>query len=458
MIFLRKQILITIIFAFLSMFQVLKAQVTSDKYVHDFGKVTEDSSRTVDFILHNESSKKVSPYYFGFSLDVSTQMSAYSIEPDSSIIFRAKVNTDQLGELEEKMVISFWDSDDSIVLTVKANVLSFKYDQNYPLDAFDPPVQENGEDNININVDFKIVDSKDKSVIPNARVSMNSNYLPYKNLVTNENGEVTRTVNNSYSISITASGYKYYNGDINIACGDSVRVIELEKFESHSTDGITEATKQSMEDEKTIDEVISLLDDEPLTAPLDNRFKSNNIVFLLDISYSMLEHKRIELLKTSLINMIKILRPEDRVAVITFNTKTDIFIHPTLATEKNIREMTYKIKKIKANGLTNGGQGLKMAYDFIDEHFQEEANNQVILSTDGGLNSYIKHDDVLSMVSSHEEVKTSIILLKGYAWSVKYMSEISEAGKGHLLLIDNHNIAKTMLIKEIKSNSYVSEE
>ena len=117
-----------------------------------------------------------------------------------------------------------------------------------------------------------------------------------------------------------------------------------------------------------------------------------------------------------------------------------------------------RINKLEASGLTNGGEGLKMAFELVEEHFSDTANNQVILSTDGGLNSYMKHSDVLEMVHNYnDKVRTSLLMLKGYKWTVKYMTEIAQAGKGHLLMIKNMDSASEMLIKEIKANSFIQE-
>ncbi|MBK7957284.1 MAG: VWA domain-containing protein [Bacteroidetes bacterium] len=91
-------------------------------------------------------------------------------------------------------------------------------------------------------------------------------------------------------------------------------------------------------------------------------FKLNNIVFLLDVSGSMIEGGKLILMQNNLKKLIQVLRPEDQISIITYNINAYETLPVTKVNNKFLINKT--IDSLKASGLTNGVKGLEKAYQF----------------------------------------------------------------------------------------------
>jgi Ca-activated chloride channel family protein len=86
-----------------------------------------------------------------------------------------------------------------------------------------------------------------------------------------------------------------------------------------------------------------------------------NLVFLIDTSGSMAEPTRLPLVKKSLALLIDRLRPNDVVSVVTYAGDAMLTLGPTPGSRKaRIRGV---VEALDATGSTNGGGGIRMAYD-----------------------------------------------------------------------------------------------
>jgi Mg-chelatase subunit ChlD len=349
---------------------------------------------------------------------------------------------------------------DTVYLNLTANVLTTNFKDNSLLEPIPEKLGKNDETFKDFNAVFRVIDAETRLPISGASITFLSSSPTYKNLETDKNGKAIRILHNRYDVSIYAFGYETVTVGISLGCNDSIRTVALVERDTNSK---TEAEymyeyegsnpiiiKDTLADIDPFDEERLL---EPLT---EGNYKPNNIVFLMDISISMKDHERMGLLKSAIIQLVELLRPEDNVSIITFSEQTNILVVPTYLSNGNREDVIRLIKTLKPGGLTNGGRGLKMAYKLIRENYDAAKNNQIILATDGALGSYMKHEDMVKMIEKNTlYASTSVVTLNGYNWSGKFMREIVKAGKGKLLTINNKVEAKLMLIREIKTNSLI---
>jgi len=115
--------------------------------------------------------------------------------------------------------------------------------------------------------------------------------------------------------------------------------------------------------------------------------RPTNLVFLIDGSGSMLPASRLPLLKTALTKLVDNLTDQDRVGIIRFNDQPHEVLTPTLATESNKTVIKAAINSLTANGSTNGGAALQTAYQWVNQYYDLDSNNRVILATDGAFNT-----------------------------------------------------------------------
>jgi Ca-activated chloride channel homolog len=107
--------------------------------------------------------------------------------------------------------------------------------------------------------------------------------------------------------------------------------------------------------------------------------KPLNIAFVLDKSGSM-SGANIDLLKSAMLEFIDKLRPEDRVAVVFFDTEAVIAFDKETLDKAYLKDI---IRAVQADGGTNIYEGLKLGYDIVEKHQLTNSVNRVILLTDG---------------------------------------------------------------------------
>ena len=98
-------------------------------------------------------------------------------------------------------------------------------------------------------------------------------------------------------------------------------------------------------------------------------FTSNNIVFLIDVSISMKNNDKLQLLKASIKNLMAALRKIDKVTVISYSNDTKVHFVSIPGNRKE--KMIETIDKLSPNGMTNGVQGLNHAYSYAKKNFVE---------------------------------------------------------------------------------------
>jgi uncharacterized protein YegL len=184
------------------------------------------------------------------------------------------------------------------------------------------------------------------------------------------------------------------------------------------------------------------------------KFNFNNIVFLIDISASMDRADKLPLLKESIKNMVEVLRKEDLVTVIVYATKTGVVAASVPGNEK--QRLFIIIDTLMASGSSHGGEGLKLAYDYAGKNFIVNGNNQVIMASDGLLNSKsITKDEILELakLKSDEGIRTSAIAFGSSKEAIKFLKDISSKGKGSFLQMSNNADGAASLVEEIKKQS-----
>ena len=73
-------------------------------------------------------------------------------------------------------------------------------------------------------------------------------------------------------------------------------------------------------------------------------FKPVNVVFVLDVSSSMRNSSKMELMKYSLYTLVKMLRPEDRIGIIKYGSILHLDCHLTVPWYFNVHEAHHEIE------------------------------------------------------------------------------------------------------------------
>lgn len=120
----------------------------------------------------------------------------------------------------------------------------------------------------------------------------------------------------------------------------------------------------------------------------------NNLVFLLDVSGSMSPADRLPMIKEALSLLVDKLRGEDTVAIVAYAGNAGLVLPSTSGADK--ATIKAALARLESGGSTNGGQGIELAYKVAEENFRANANNRIILATDGDFNVGVANLDALT--------------------------------------------------------------
>jgi len=182
--------------------------------------------------------------------------------------------------------------------------------------------------------------------------------------------------------------------------------------------------------------------------PVEN-LPASNLVFLIDVSGSMLEPEKLPLVQRSLSMLVDQLREQDRVSLVVYAGNAGLVMPSTSGAEKiKIKDA---IDRLEAGGSTAGGAGIQLAYKVAEQHFVKGGNNRVILCTDGDFNVGPSSDsDLLNMIEKEKKSRVFLTVL-GFGmgnYKDSKMEKLADKGNGNHAYIDNENEARKVLVNE----------
>ncbi|MEX2531782.1 MAG: von Willebrand factor type A domain-containing protein [Gemmatimonadota bacterium] len=176
----------------------------------------------------------------------------------------------------------------------------------------------------------------------------------------------------------------------------------------------------------------------------------NNLVFLIDVSGSMMPADKLPLVKRALRLLVEELRPEDRVALVVYAGSTGLVLESTPGTEKE--RILDAIERLEAGGSTAGGAGLRHAYAVAEQNFIEGGNNRVILATDGDFNVGESSDAaMIRLIQELSERGTYLTVLGFGTGNVQFekMQQLAQHGSGNHHYVDSLDEARKVLVEEM---------
>lgn len=174
-----------------------------------------------------------------------------------------------------------------------------------------------------------------------------------------------------------------------------------------------------------------------------------NIVFLVDVSGSMMDENKLPLVKRSLKLLADQLRKEDKVAIVVYAGNAGLVL-PSISGEEKIK-INDAIDQLEAGGSTAGGAGIQLAYKVAKENFIKNGNNRVVLCTDGDFNVGTSSDAALEEMIEEERKSGVFLTVLGYGtgnYQDAKMQKLSNKGNGNHAYIDNYMEARKVLVNE----------
>ncbi|CAN5459527.1 hypothetical protein BH11PLA2_BH11PLA2_49820 [soil metagenome] len=183
--------------------------------------------------------------------------------------------------------------------------------------------------------------------------------------------------------------------------------------------------------------------------PIDFKNRpASNLVFLIDVSGSMMPEERLPLVKKSLKLLVDQLSENDRVALVVYASGTGIVLDSTSASKKT--EILEALERLGAGGSTNGSGGIQLAYEVAIRNFIPNGTNRVILCTDGDWN--VGTTSTAALISLIEEKRKSNVFLSVFGFGNRrdeMMVNLAGKGNGNYAYIDSLKEARKALVEQL---------
>ena len=181
----------------------------------------------------------------------------------------------------------------------------------------------------------------------------------------------------------------------------------------------------------------------------------SNIVFLIDVSGSMDEENKLPLLQSSFKLLLGQLRPDDKVAIVTYANGTKVALPSTSVKDKE--KIIKALDNLYASGGTSGGRGIQLAYEQAQKSFIKNGNNRIILATDGDFNIGINNTTDLEKFIEKQRESGIYMSVLGFGMG-NYRDDMAETiadkGNGNYAYIDNITEAKKVLVNELSGTLF----
>jgi Ca-activated chloride channel family protein len=182
------------------------------------------------------------------------------------------------------------------------------------------------------------------------------------------------------------------------------------------------------------------------------RRQPGNFVFLIDVSGSMEPANKLPLLKQALRLMVDNLNEGDRVAMVVYAGASGLVLPSTACSEKET--ILQAMERLEAGGSTNGGSGIRLAYQVAEKNFLREGINRVILATDGDFNIGVTNQGDLTRLIEEKARSGVFLTVLGFGmgnYKDSTLEKLADRGNGNYSYIDTLHEARKVLVEEIGS-------
>ena len=181
-----------------------------------------------------------------------------------------------------------------------------------------------------------------------------------------------------------------------------------------------------------------------------HRRPPSNLVFLLDVSGSMNFHNKLPLLKRGMKMLVDQLDENDRVAMVVYAGAAGLVLPSTTGDNKQV--IVDALERLQAGGSTNGGQGIRLAYQVALDNYIQGGTNRVILCTDGDFNVGTTSTGDLVRLAEQNAKEGIHLSVMGFGignHNDAMLEQISNKANGNYSFIDSDHEARKVLVEQM---------
>jgi len=397
----------TLTFLFYFGLNLIYAQNGLTKTEFDLGVITAQNDDVIDLNLVNKTENDVFILRVDRKPQQSVLLSSKLIKSKEAILLRIKFNPQKKGTFEEEIGVFLSSNIEPVLLKFRGEVKQFPKNKLQSCPSFGQNTQAQ------------------------------TTFLAHEKRVVNEiQSEFVEFIDMQSIEDLQQASYETLSAALEMTMEENVLPIT-----SESPPESSHLIKNESIVEKNINQSL-----------LDNNYKPNNIVFLIDASTSMREAGRMELLKTAMIKLMEPLRSVDYLSIVTYSGEATILMPPTSGEDKSIIQTS--IENIPADGSTQAVKGIKEAIEVGMSNLIQDGNNQIFLASDGAFDIGDRNTRLRKQISTTAEsgLLISVIGIKNENWTAKRLKEIAYLGGGTYVKIKSEKDTDQVL-EEMKINA-----
>jgi Ca-activated chloride channel homolog len=176
----------------------------------------------------------------------------------------------------------------------------------------------------------------------------------------------------------------------------------------------------------------------------------SNLVFLLDVSGSMMPPERLPLVKQAMRLLVEKLTENDRVAIVVYAGGSGLALPSTTGDHKE--QILEALENLQAGGSTNGAAGIQLAYQIAADNFIKGGVNRVILATDGDFNVGVTNQgDLIRLIEDKAKSGVFLSVLGVGTDNLKdsTMQKLADKGNGNYAYLDSLDEARKVLVQQM---------
>lgn len=450
---------------------LIQAQLVVSTETHDFGELTSESQRYVDITVKNTGETTFRIFSVRKPREVSSIISSKTVVPDSSSTIRLQVNPRKKGSFSYEVQVFTSNQNEATFIELKGKLLEYDPSNKHLFTAC-PTFSEkpSGVDPQSFQLTVVTIDKDTKKALSQSQVSLIQKGVEVWTLPTNQKGEITRkaSLGRSYFVA-NHIGYKPLEVGQYINFKRNLVLLALEKDSTTIEDTLNlvqskqEAPKNKtqvptkpdnivQETSKEIPSPIVKWADIPEESFKEENFKPINVVFVLDISSSMRQADKIELMKYSLMQLSKMLRPQDKFGIVSYASNSKVVLPSSSGNQ--IEKIQSEIQNLEAKGFTSGSKGIQLGYETAYEARINAGANHVIIITDGAFNQDSKA--YLKQIKKYKRkgITLSVVGIKCKPKEKLELEKIASLGQGNYIAIDQLSEANDGLRNEVRQQAF----
>ena len=174
------------------------------------------------------------------------------------------------------------------------------------------------------------------------------------------------------------------------------------------------------------------------------------LTFVIDVSGSMEQDGRLELVKKGLHLLLDQLTERDTVGIVSFESTGHRVLDPVDATQRD--RIFAALDRLRPEGSTNVDQGLRLGYEMALSQLRPNAENRVVLCSDGVANTGVTDPKWLS--ARIAECKSKYVYLNCIGVGMgnhndALMEQLADEGDGFCAYIDRIEEAKKLFVERL---------